>query len=777
MGKLVSLQHLGLSGNLLQGSIPKEIGQLVNLQVLFLNGNRLTGSIPVELFNCVQLTTLDLGSNQLSGLIPRQIGRLQNLECLVLSHNRLTGPIPSEICEGFQQSYIPTSSYLQHHGYFDLSWNFLTGSVPQSIGDCIVMVEMYLNHNNISGSIPIQLARLTNLTNIDLSMNQIGGSLPEQLGELHRLQGLNLAYNQLSGHIPPALGDLRSIVLMNLSRNSISGPLPVEFGKLEALQDLDLSWNTLSGRIPTEWTQLNGIIRLNLQGNGLNGDLVFLTHEQPIWQQLGTLNLSHNFLSGYIPDVIGNLSALTALDLHGNDFDGPIPDSLGDISQLQYLDLSQNHLTGPIPLNVCRLELNYLDASNNKLVGIIPDVQACINGSFGGNVGLCYALVNGECHAQSSVSLLNTGAILGITIGSSIAVLCLMLVLVRWKILKQDIMVDNFVDEKKKLHHPFEPNMLVLARKIQKEPLSINIAMFERPLLRLTLADILRITNNFSKANIIGNGGFGTVYKALLPDGRTVAIKKLGPAGLQGNREFLAEMETLGKVKHKNLVPLLGYCSFGDEKLLVYDYMANGSLDIWLRNRADAVEVLDWAKRFKIASGAARGLAFLHHGFIPHIIHRDIKASNILLDSDFEPKVADFGLARLISACETHISTDIAGTFGYIPPEYGHTWRSTTKGDVYSYGVILLEILTGKEPTGTDFKEVEGGNLVGWVRQKISQNRLSDILDPAVVCHRGWKVMLMQVLQVATLCTSDDPHRRPTMLEVVKYLKEIENFP
>jgi serine/threonine protein kinase len=174
--------------------------------------------------------------------------------------------------------------------------------------------------------------------------------------------------------------------------------------------------------------------------------------------------------------------------------------------------------------------------------------------------------------------------------------------------------------------------------------------------------------------------------------------------------------------------------------------------------------------------GSARGLNFLHHGFIPHIIHRDVKTSNILLDADFEPRVADFGLARLISAYETHVSTDIAGTFGYIPPEYGQSWRSTTRGDVYSYGVILLELLTGKEPTGVDFKDIEGGNLVGWVRQMIKQGAAQETLD-ATVSNGPWKMSMLKVLHIANLCTAEDPLMRPTMLQVVKYLKDVEAAP
>lgn len=254
-----------------------------------------------------------------------------------------------------------------------------------------------------------------------------------------------------------------------------------------------------------------------------------------------------------------------------------------------------------------------------------------------------------------------------------------------------------------------------------------------------------------------------------------VAVKKLNQDKTQGQREFLAEMETLGKVKHRNLVPLLGYCSYGDEKLLVYEYMVNGSLDLWLRNRSSSgsVELLNWSKRLKIAIGSARGLAFLHHGFTPHIIHRDIKASNILLNEEFEAKVADFGLARLISAYETHVSTDIAGTFGYIPPEYGQSWKATTRGDVYSFGVILLELVTGKEPIGPDFKDIEGGNLVGWVCMKMKKGQAVEVLDQTVL-DADSKRMMLQTLKIAALCVSENPANRPPMLQVLKFLKRIK---
>jgi hypothetical protein len=652
------------------------------------------------------------------------------------------------------------------------------------MGDLSVLVELLLTGNQLTGPIPPELARLTNLTTLDLSCNQLTGSIPPELGEVHKLQGLNLAYNSLTGQIPPQLGDIASLTKLNLSGNMLSRSIPDTLGNLMGLSHLDVSSNELSGDLPSSLASLDSIVGLNLENNQLTGSITGLLSESSVWHQAQTINLSHNAFSGAIPATIGNATGLSYLDLGGNQFSGSVPNQLAGLAQLIYLDLSDNHLSGMFPPELCDLRyLVFLNMSYNDLEGQIPSTGMCAklgSSSFIADPGLCGNILETECTSRQGTmapaNLVSTGAILGITIGCTIAFFGILFVFLRWRLLKRDSMTKTEDLEKMKFSIMLDTTSTCMTMPKSKEPLSINVAMFERPLLRLTLADILLATNNFCKTNIIGDGGFGTVYKAILPDGKTVAIKKLGAARTQGNREFLAEMETLGKVKHRNLVPLLGYCSFGEEKLLVYEYMVNGSLDLWLRNRADAVEVLDWSKRFKIAMGSARGLNFLHHGFIPHIIHRDVKTSNILLDADFEPRVADFGLARLISAYETHVSTDIAGTFGYIPPEYGQSWRSTTRGDVYSYGVILLELLTGKEPTGADFKEIEGGNLVGWVRQMIKQGAAQEALDPTV-SNGPWKMSMLKVLHIANLCTAEDPLMRPSMLQVVKYLKDVEAAP
>jgi serine/threonine protein kinase len=291
----------------------------------------------------------------------------------------------------------------------------------------------------------------------------------------------------------------------------------------------------------------------------------------------------------------------------------------------------------------------------------------------------------------------------------------------------------------------------------------------------LSIEDILKSTNHFDQAYIVGCGGFGLVYKSTLPDGRKVAIKRLSGDYSQIEREFQAEIETLSRAQHPNLVLLQGYCKIGNDRLLIYSYMENGSLDYWLHERADSGALLDWQKRLRIAQGSARGLAYLHLSCEPHILHRDIKSSNILLDDNFDAHLADFGLARLICAYDTHVTTDVVGTLGYIPPEYAQSPVATYKGDVYSFGIVLLELLTGRRPV--DMCRPKGTrDVVSWVHQMRKEDRETEVFHPNVH-DKAIEGELLRVLEIACLCVTAAPKLRPTSQQLVTWLDDIaENW-
>ncbi|PSR96929.1 Leucine-rich repeat receptor protein kinase [Actinidia chinensis var. chinensis] len=556
---------------------------------------------------------------------------------------------------------------------------------------------------------------------------------------MRNLQGLVLSHNQFYGSLPDNLGSVMpSLAKIDLSNNRLTGSLPSSIFGIKTLTFLDVSMNSFSGSI----------------------SLVFGTTSS-----LLALNASNNLFSAAFGDSLSNLTTLSILDIHNNTITGSVPSSLSNLAALTYLDFSNNNFQGTVPCNICDIVgLAFVNFSGNRFTGYVPETCAKAKPCLPNQPD--FPSIGGYPPSP----LLTRASVWGIALSATFISLALLVCLLRWRMLRQEAAV---LDRGKgKLVTEIEPKSIdKLLGKKSKEPLSINIATFQHSLLRINPASILSATENFSKAYIIGDGGFGTVYRASLPEGRIIAVKRLNGGGhLHADREFLAEMETIGKVKHENLVPLLGYCVFADERFLIYEYMENGSLDVWLRNRADAVEALDWPTRFKICLDSARGLAFLHHGFVPHIIHRDIKSSNILLNSKFEARVSDFGLARIISACESHVSTVLAGSFGYIPPEYGQTMVATTKGDVYSFGVVMLELVTGRAPTGQ--ADVEGGNLVGWVRWMVSSGREYEVLDPYLSSSELCKDQMFGVLAIARSCTCDEPWRRPTMLEVVKLFKE-----
>ncbi|KAI6688621.1 hypothetical protein NL676_025449 [Syzygium grande] len=805
-----SLEYLDLSNNNFSGKfLDLDFGSCGNLTYLNLSSNCLSGSeFPESLKNCQILETLDISHNQLEYMIPGALlGNLRNLRRLSLAHNHFTGQIPPELGQ--------TCGTLEE---LDLSVNNLTGGLPSTFvlcsslwnlnlgnnllsGDFLVTVVSILSSlrnlqapfNNINGSIPLSLTNCSQLQVLDLSSNVITGNIPQGFCSSSfssSLEKILLANNYISGTVVSELGNCRNLKSIDLSFNSLSGEIPKEIWELPKLLDLVMWANNLTGKIPEGICENGG----NLETLILNNNLISGTIPLSIANctNLIWVSLSSNRLTGEIPAGIGNLQKLAILHLGNNSITGQIPPELGKdyprklggLKSIGVLDLSHNRLQGFLPGSLGSLSfLNDLDVSNNNLTGPIPSGGQMITfpaSRYENNSGLCGvplppcgsdtgSTVPSSSDGQERKQTLEVGVI----IGTTFFITCIFILMVVFYRLK----VRHKMEKQREKYIESLPTSGTSSWKLSSvhDPLSINIAAFEKPLRKLTFAHLLEATNGFSSESLIGSGGFGGVYKARLKDGHVVAIKKLAHVTGQGDREFMAEMETIGKIKHRNLVPLLGYCNIGEERLLVYEYMKWGSLESVLHNRPKGMASnLDWETRKKIAIDSARGLAFLHHSCIPHIIHRDMKSSNVLLDENFVARVSDFGMARLVNALDTHLSvTTLAGTPGYVPPEYYQSFRCTTKGDVYSYGVILLELLSGRRPTdSSEFSE--DNNLVSWAKQLWREKRIDEILDPDLVEDTSRKDELSQYLRIAFECLEDRPPRRPTMIQIMAMFKELQ---
>ncbi|XP_034679609.1 receptor-like serine/threonine-protein kinase At1g78530 [Vitis riparia] len=300
-----------------------------------------------------------------------------------------------------------------------------------------------------------------------------------------------------------------------------------------------------------------------------------------------------------------------------------------------------------------------------------------------------------------------------------------------------------------------------------------KMVMFTSTMMQSLNSDaLLKKATRLSNKDVIGSGGHGTVYRLTVDGSVAFAVKRLNRGSADQDRGFERELEAMGDIKHRNIVTLHGYYTAPHYNLLIYELMPNGSLDAYLHGRLKEKKLLDWPSRYKIAVGAARGIAYLHHDCIPHIIHRDIKSSNILLDQNMEARVSDFGLATLMEPDKTHVSTFVAGTFGYLAPEYFDTGRATAKGDVYSFGVVLLELLTGKRPSDEAFIE-EGTRLVTWVKAVVLEKKEEHVLDSSLECCSLDEVN--NVFSIATMCLESEPSKRPTMAEVLKMLEQIKS--
>nr|CAD1839308.1 unnamed protein product [Ananas comosus var. bracteatus] len=787
---------LGLGGNQLSGDfVARVVATLPALRELRLPFNNISGPNPLAaLANCSALEVLDLGSNDLSGEIPATLcADLPALRRLLLPGNSLSGAVPPELGRCAELRSI------------DLSFNYLSGPIPAELAALPKLVELVAWANNLSGELPSSLCAIGDrsvLETLVVSYNSIRGSIPAALARCSKLVWVSLAGNRLTGSVPAALGSLQSLAILQLNENSLSGRVPAELGDCRNLIWLDLNSNRLSGPIPASLASQAGLITpgivsgkqfaflRNEAGNICPGAGALFEFSDIRSERLAEFPPVHNcpstrIYTGTTVYTFAGNGSMIYLDLSYNALSGGIPGSLGSMAYLQVLNLGHNELAGAIPESFAGLRMiGALDLSHNRLTGAIPGGSARSRSS---RTSTCPTTASrGRSRPPPELLQRRRRQFVGwsILVGAALSLLIVLaLVAALYKLRRRDQKKGGagYVESLPAALSSSGTASWKLSGAL--EPLSINVATFEKPLRKLTFADLLEATNGFGAESLIGSGGFGEVHKARLADGAVVAVKKLIHVTGQGDREFTAEMETIGKVKHRNLVPLLGYCKVGDERLLVYEFMQFGSLDLLLHRdsaseKTSAVlqqqqqkQQLDWAARKKIAVGAARGLAFLHHSCIPHIIHRDMKSSNVLLDENLEARVSDFGMARLVNALDTHLSVStLAGTPGYVPPEYYQSFRCTTKGDVYSYGVVLLELLSGRKPI--DPQEFGDNNLVGWAKQMVRENRSAEIFDPELKPSGGAE--LCQYLKIACQCLDDRPLRRPTMIQVMAMFKELQ---
>ncbi|KAJ3708731.1 hypothetical protein LUZ61_012436 [Rhynchospora tenuis] len=500
----------------------------------------------------------------------------------------------------------------------------------------------------------------------------------------------------------------------------------------------------------------NRVLNIRLANMGLKGH--FPSGLQ-YCESLTGLDLSGNNFSGSIPENISNVVPfVTSFDLSSNSFTGNIPVNLSLCQYLNSINLQHNSLSGQIPGQLATLDrLTTFNVANNLLSGQIPEFNNKFSAdSFANNPGLCGSPLNVQCAASSKKG--NLGVIIGSAVGGIIVVVLVVGVVV-FVLLRK-------VPKRKREEDP-KGNKWA---KVLKGAKATKVSMFENSVSKMKLADLMKATDDFSNENIIQTGRTGSIYKAVLQDGSFLSIKRLQDSS-HSESQFKAEMETLGKIKHRNLLPLIGYCIAKKEKFLVYHYMPNGMLH-------DQIMRLNWSERLKVAIGSARGFAWLHHTCNPRILHRNISSKCILLDQNFEPKISDFGLARLMNPIDTHLSTFVNGEFGefgYVAPEYTRTLVATPKGDVYSFGVVLLELVTGEKPTQVS-KAPEGfkGNLVEWVKHLSESNALAVAIDRDMIENdNNLESEVMQFLKVACRCVLSGPKERPTMFEVYQLLNAI----
>ncbi|PIN13604.1 Serine/threonine protein kinase [Handroanthus impetiginosus] len=775
-GNLTKLQIFDVGFNNLTGTIPKEIGNLHYLEELHLGGNNLRGSIPKEIFNTSTLREIWVSMNQLTGYLPSNFGYgLPNLQELRFDYNNLSGEIPHSISNSSKLTFV------------DFQGNQFSGQVPNSLGELSFLTYLYLSKNNfvakslelkfitsltncgylrklslgdnifnsiipasvgnlstslshfycyncgLHGSIPDEVGNLTNLLVLSLFDNQLIGSIPKTLGNLQNLQGLDISQNRVSGSIPDNMCGLENSNTLLLHQNQITGATPDCIGNLTALRGL---------------RQLNDLLWLNLSSNSLAGSLPL---DIGNLKAATLLDLSMNQLLGNIPTSIGDLQNLINLSLAHNRFAGSIPESTGKLVNLETLDLSHNNLSDNIPNSLEALRyLTYFDVSFNGLSGEIPSGGPFKNfGSqfFMSNGGLCGDPKYGvpQCPItkvhkpkRRKVILRVLYALLGVL--ALVFFLVLAYLLLRYR--RKEVLKD-------------------------KKDISYGTTR-----LRVSYYDLQKATEGFSESHLLGNGGFSSVYKGTLKNGEEVAVKVFNLELEGAFKSFDIECEVLRTLRHRNLCKVISTCSNEQFKALILEYMPNGSLENWLYSDDYS---LDFMQRINIMIAVADALEYLHHGYSIPIDHCDMKPSNVLLDQDMVSHLSDFGIAKLLCNGDSFVQTTTFATLGYIAPEYGTEGLVSIKCDVYSYGIMLMEVFTRMKPSSEAF--TGDLSLRRWVKDVLPDG-ITKVMDPKLLNpeednFKEKLECLSSIMEVALNCSTEIAGERISMKDVVAHLNKI----
>ncbi|KAL7208633.1 hypothetical protein ACSBR1_030381 [Camellia fascicularis] len=642
-----------------------------------------------------------------------------------------------------------------------------------------MLTTLHLAGNMLSGLIPSTIGNLTRLKDLDLSLNPLSGSIPSEIGNLKQLGYLSLVENQLTGSIPPRLNNLTHLKWFQIGYNKLIGPLPENLCFSGLLTKLTACDNSLTGPIPKSLRNCSSLYRVWLHGNQLSGnisedfgiypslDYIDLSHNNfygeltKNWgkcHNLTSLKMSNNKISGNIPPELSKLSNLENLNLATNDLSGSIPRELGDYLKLLNLNLSNNRFGGSIPIEIGQINtLQSLDLGNNLLIeGPLPDIKAFQEAPFKalkGNKGLC----GNATGLKACLTKLNNGDVE--KKGKKVMLLTVLLV---FGILFLLLMVLGiFMAFCKKV------------RNTKNEPSRVNhgnvfaIWSYDG---KMVYENIIEVTENFSAKYCVGEGGYGTVYRANLPNGQVVAVKKFHAtldddwANLKG---FTSEICALTEIRHHNIVKLYGYCSHPRHSFLVYEFLEGGSLGKVLSTDNDIV-VFDWIKRVNTVKGVANALSYMHHDCFQPIIHRDISSKNVLFDLEYVAHISDFGTARYMNLNSSNW-TSFAGTFGYAAPGYTK-WAQfqfdlksagLTKA-IKSFGVLALEVIMGKHP----------GDLISSLSSSSSSSLtstaqgifLKDVLDQRLLPPRNQVAeQIVVVAKLAFACLHTTPLSRPTM--------------